>query len=86
MGHTKPSDLADLADVLAELAALPGLVEKKPGIFYRKGASFLHFHDKDGERWADVRAGTGWARVDVPFGAGAAAKKKLVAAAKKAMG
>ena len=41
MAHTKPEQLRDLAVVLAALRRLPGLVEKKPGIFYFKSISFL---------------------------------------------
>jgi hypothetical protein len=83
MAHTKPSDLADLTALRAELAKLPGVSEKKPGIFYRKGEGLLHFHDKDGVRWADVKLNA-WSKVDLDFGASEAKKKKLVSIARGA--
>jgi hypothetical protein len=84
MAHTKPGDLADLTALRAELCKLPGVVEKQLGIFYRKGGGFLHFHDKDGVRWADVKLSGVWTKVDLDFGASAAKKKKLVAVARGA--
>jgi hypothetical protein len=84
MAHTKPSDLADLTVLRAELAKLPAVTEKKPGIFYRKGGGFLHFHDKDGVRWADVKLNGAWCKVDLDFGASEAKKKKLVSIARGA--
>lgn len=84
VAHTKPADLLDLSDLLADLRKIPGIVEKKPGIFYRKGGGFLHFHDKDGIRWADVKEGGEWKRVELGFQATAAEKKRLLAAARRA--
>jgi hypothetical protein len=80
MAHTRPDNLLDLTSLLTEIAALPGVVQRKPGIFYYRGAGLLHFHDKDGVRWADVRGVGGWERVDIPFGAKAAQKKQLLSA------
>ncbi len=34
---------------------MPGLVEKKPGVFYRKSKAFLHFHEDPSGLHADVR-------------------------------
>ncbi|HMK99331.1 MAG TPA: hypothetical protein VK428_04010 [Acidimicrobiales bacterium] len=34
---------------------MPGLVEKKTGVFYRKSKPFLHFHDDPSGLHADVR-------------------------------
>ncbi len=34
---------------------LEGLVERKPGVFYRKGKAVLHFHEDDAGLFADVR-------------------------------
>ncbi len=84
MAHTKASDLKDLASELSELRSLPGLKEKSAGIFYYKSISFLHFHDKDGKRWADVKAGGSWQHVDIDFKASAAARAKFLKAAKAA--
>ena len=86
MAHTKPSDLRDITELLEELAALPGLTQRKPGIFYRKSGGFLHFHDKDGLRWADVKTSAGWQKVEVPFNPSRAACARLLRAAKSALG
>lgn len=85
MAHTKPENLKDLSAELAAIRALPGMVEKKPGIFYFKSAGILHFHDKDGTRWADVKLAGEWTRVDVDFGASKAAKAKLLKMASAAL-
>ena len=86
MAHTKSADLLDLIALRAELSKLAGVQEKKPGIFYRKGAGFLHFHDKDGVRWADVKLDGVWTKVELDFNATAAQKKKLLAIARGACG
>jgi hypothetical protein len=44
-----------LASLLAEVRALPGLVERKPGIFYRRSQAFLHFHEDAEGLFADVK-------------------------------
>jgi hypothetical protein len=84
MAHTKAKDLQDLQAELAELRSLPGLVEKSPGIFYYKSAGFLHFHDKDGKRWADVKVDGAWKNLELDFGAAAPQKKKFLREAKVA--
>lgn len=59
--------LDDLADVLAEVRTWPGMVEKKPGIFYLRRQPFLHFHlVEGGRRRADVKGRKGWAPLDLP--------------------
>lgn len=79
MGHTSYDDLSDLKSILAQLRKLPGIKEPKPGIFYYKSAGFLHFHDKDGERWADVRSGESWgAPITIPFDAARKDKAKFL--------
>lgn len=67
MGRCKHELLAPLEPALAEIRKLKGLVEKKPGIFYFKSQGFMHFHEKDGKIWADVRNGETWGTpVDIP--------------------
>jgi hypothetical protein len=44
MKHAGPDTLAILAPLLARIRALPGLVERTPGCFYRGSTAFLHFH------------------------------------------
>lgn len=63
MKHASAATLQALEPLLSSLRALPGLVEKKPGIFYRKGTAFLHFHEDAAGLFADVKlAGPGFER------------------------
>lgn len=57
MKHAGALALAELQDLLAGLRLLPALVEKKPGIFYRKSRAFLHFHEDPTGLYADLRLG-----------------------------
>jgi hypothetical protein len=41
------------------------LAEKRPGIFYRKGKAFLHFHEDRAGLFADLRGGNDWQRLPV---------------------
>jgi hypothetical protein len=53
--HATPDDLLELGDLLTDMRALPGLVEKSPGVFYRRSRAFLHFHADPAGLYADVR-------------------------------
>lgn len=87
MGHTKREMLADLDEEFAAIRDLGGITEKKPGIFYLKTVPFLHFHDSDGRRWADVKKpGGGWIRIDAAFGASAAERREFTRAVRSAHG
>lgn len=55
MKHAGPAALDQLEPLLTRLRALPGLVEKSRGAFYRKGKAFLHFHEDPSGMHADVR-------------------------------
>lgn len=67
MAHCPPELLDDLAGVLAEVRAWPGVVEKSPGVLYARRRPFLHFHLFEGRRRrADVRGRDGWTSLDVP--------------------
>lgn len=67
MGRCKYELLASLEPALDEIRKLEGIVEKKPGIFYFKSNGFMHFHEKDGKIWADVRDGKTWGKpIDIP--------------------
>ena len=57
MKHASPATLADLAALLARVRALPGLVERTPGCFYRGSKAFLHFHEDPSGTQADVKLG-----------------------------
>lgn len=82
MKHASAATLDVLEPLLAEIRALPGLVEKSRGIFYRKGRAFLHFHEDPKGLFADVRdaQGADFERIDVTETAGRAA---LIAAARE---
>ncbi len=60
MAHCPVDQLSDLESIFAQLRQWPGLKEKKTGTFYYRSKGFLHFHLKDGRRWADIRAGQDW--------------------------
>jgi hypothetical protein len=62
MGRCKYELLAPLEPALNQVRQLEGLIEKKPGIFYFKSQGFMHFHEKDGDIWADVRDGKNWGK------------------------
>ena len=55
MKHAGPATLQMLEPLLRRLRALPGLVERRPGCFYRGATAFLHFHDDPSGVHADVR-------------------------------
>ena len=84
MAHARYEQLADLEPVLETLRGWDDLVEPRPGIFYLKRTPFLHFHVKGERRWADARAGAGWAELEIPFGASATARKRFLADVKRA--
>jgi hypothetical protein len=73
--------LDDLADLLAEVRAWAGVVEKSPGVFYVKRQPFLHFHlVKGGRRRADVKDRTGWTQLDLPRPVSAARRRTFLRA------
>jgi hypothetical protein len=78
MRHARDADLDRLEDLLAELRTLPGLVEKKRGVFYRKSRSFLHFHEDPKGLFADISDPD--ERIDVTEAAGRA---RLLAEARR---
>ena len=55
MKHATASALDQLEPLLLRLRGLPGMTEKKRGIFYRKSVSFLHFHEDPTGLFADLR-------------------------------
>ena len=59
MKHAGATTLLSLQDLLASLRTLPGLVERKPGIFYVKSKAYLHFHEDVAGLFADVRLSDG---------------------------
>ena len=57
MRHATPAGLERISDLLAQLRGIDGLVERTPGIFYRRSRAFLHFHEDPTGMFADVRLG-----------------------------
>jgi hypothetical protein len=55
MRHATSETLQEIEPLLERLRSVPGLVEKTPGIFYRKSKGFLHFHEDPSGLHADVR-------------------------------
>jgi hypothetical protein len=84
MGHTKPEMLADIAAELDVVRRLDGIKERSPGVFYYKSSAFLHFHDKDGKRWADVKTPRGYREVGIEFRPDARARRRFVESVKEA--
>jgi hypothetical protein len=83
MRHAREGDLDRLEDLLIQLRTLPGLVEKKRGVFYRKSRAFLHFHEDPKGLFADIGGGSDggdFERIDVTDAAG---RTRLVAVAKQ---
>jgi N-acetylglutamate synthase-like GNAT family acetyltransferase len=70
MRHARDQDLDRIEDLLAQVRTLPGLVEKKRGVFYRKSRGFLHFHEDPKGMFADLSAPD--ERIDVTEAAGQA--------------
>jgi hypothetical protein len=65
MRHATSETLKELGPLLDEVRSVPSLVEKKPGVFYRRSKAFLHFHEDPSGIHADVRFGTEFERVRV---------------------
>lgn len=57
MKHATEATLRTLTGLLGQLRELPGVKERKPGIFYLKSRALLHFHEEEGKIYADVRLG-----------------------------
>jgi len=55
--------LDELEPFLERLRTVPGLVERKHGVFYVRSKAFLHFHEDPSGMHADVRPGPEWIRV-----------------------
>jgi hypothetical protein len=72
--HARDEDLDRIENLLVEVRALPGLKEKKRGVFYRKSRGFLHFHEDPKGMFADLSGGAGRmdVRIDVTEAAGQA--------------
>ena len=65
MKHAGSAALGALGGLLAEIREHGGLVERSPGVFYRKGRAFLHFHEDPSGLHADIRPQNAWERFRV---------------------
>ena len=77
MKHAGPEALDALADLVAAVRAR-GLKEPRPGILYRKGKAWLHFHEDKAGLFADLRLGSEWERFRVSDAAEQANLLKLI--------
>jgi hypothetical protein len=84
MGRAKPDSLKDLASEFAKIEKLAGVKHKSFGTFYYKNTPLLHFHEKDGKRWADLRIAEKWQKVEIDFSADAKVKKQFLGAVTEA--
>ena len=55
MRHASPDDLVPIEALLTDLRSVSGLVERSPGVFYRRSRAFLHFHADPSGLFADIR-------------------------------
>ena len=55
MKHASAAALRQLESLIGELRQLPGLSERKSGIFYRGSKAFLHFHEDASGLFADAK-------------------------------
>ena len=65
MRHARSDALDELEPMLVALRDLPGLKEKRRGVFYRGSQAFLHFHEDPTGHHADVRLGREFERYRV---------------------
>jgi hypothetical protein len=63
--HATEAGLDSLESLLERLRSVPGLVEKRRGVFYRGSRAFLHFHEDPTGMYADVRLGEDFERLRV---------------------
>jgi len=65
MKHAGTEALRHLSAFLVQIRQRQGLKEKKPGIFYCKSRSFLHFHEDPAGLFADLGFGDDFERFPV---------------------
>ena len=59
MKHATAAALDRLEPLLAAFRGLPGIREKSRGVFHRKSAAYLHFHEDKAGLFADIRRADG---------------------------
>lgn len=65
MRHARSDTLDELEPLLGALRAVPGLVERSRGVFYRRSRAYLHFHEDPTGIYADLRHGDDFDRMPV---------------------
>ncbi len=55
MKHAGPLALDRLESLLLQVRTIPGLKEKRRGVFYCRSRACLHFHEHGSGLWADLR-------------------------------
>ena len=64
MKHAGPAALDDLRELIIAIQSR-GLKERSPGVFYRSGKAWLHFHEDKAGLFADIRVSSEWERFRV---------------------
>lgn len=64
MKHATDLCLDRLEPYLRQIRRL-NLLEKKRGVFYRRGQAFLHFHEHGALMFADIKIDGAWQRLPV---------------------
>ena len=82
MKHAGPAALDVLEPLLAQIRGRSELKEKSRGVFYRKGKSWLHFHEDPAGLFADLRGASDWLRFRVSE---SAERETLTAAIEEAL-
>ena len=85
MARADANDLQTLLPLLRQLRTLSGLRENQPGIFYLRGAAFVHFHRDGDALFADLKKPTGTGFDRYPVGT-PVQQRKLVDDAKRRVG
>ncbi len=83
MAHATANDLKDLKTLLENIRTLEGLKEKSLGCFYYKNKGILHFHTKQGRRYAHVSDGKHWHEIDLPEQISPLAQKRTFSTLRK---
>ena len=78
MKHAGPDALDGLEPLLDQIRVMPGLVERSPGVFYKKSKAFLHFHEDPAGMHADIRRDAEFVRYRVETAAERAAFLEIV--------
>lgn len=84
MGRCSYEKLNGLEPAFGEIRKFADIKEPKPGIFYVKSQGFLHFHEKEGDIWADMRNGKTWGKpIEIPAKITKAFLKKFMVQVRK---